>query len=126
MSTTCSMLKGLTSLVVVSTACLITAPKSLAQQVQNGLNRDAWQVQQGMNTGVYNPAQAAQLDGQINQIEQQAQVDRAMNGGQLNPMQRQQLGSEMQNVRQNMRSTAVQNGFNPQALAGQNGGMFGG
>jgi hypothetical protein len=120
------MLKGISLLIVVSTAGLITAPPALAQQIHDELNREALQVQQGMNSGVFDQNQAIKLDSQIYQIEKQAQADQAMNGGQLNPIERQQLGSEVQNVRQNMRNTAIQNGYNPQAMLGQHGGMFGG
>lgn len=92
-----------------------------AQQMQPWANREASQVQQGMNNGVFTPGQAAQLDGQINQIQQQAQTDRAANGGQLTPQESQQLHQEAYGVRQNMQASAMQNGYTPPA----NGGTYG-
>ena len=96
-----------------------------AQQVNQGLNNEAWQVQRGMNSGMINGAQGAAIDNQIYNVQQQANVDRAMNGGHLTGAERQQIGSEMHAVGQNMRGAAMQNGFNPQMMNG-GGNMFGG
>ncbi len=103
-------------LLFVNMVFLLFAAAAVAQDYQRGLNNEAYQVQQGLNTGVLNPNQATQLDGQINQIQQQSQMDRAMNGGQLTQQQRQQLGSEVRGVGQNMQASAAQNGFNGQVM----------
>jgi hypothetical protein len=95
-----------------------TLPGAHAQQVQQGLNQEAWQVQRGMQSGVINGAQGAALDNQIYNIQQQSQLDRSVNGGHLNQAQRMQLGQEMQGVRQQMGGSAMQNGFSPQSMFG--------
>jgi hypothetical protein len=111
----------------LSLCSFIVAPilPTRAQYIQQGINNEAWQVQNGLHDGALNPGQAAQLGGEVNQIQQQAQLDRAVNGGQLTPAQQQQVHAEMQGVRQNMRGDALHNGVNPQAINGPPGGILG-
>ena len=112
------------SLLLTTAWLLLAATVAHGQNgFQQGLNNQAWQVQRGLNSGVINQGQAAQLDGQIYNIQQQQQVERAMNGGQLTGMERQQIGNEMRSVGQQMRGTAMGNGFNPQTLGNLGGGQ---
>jgi len=111
-----------TTLILAGILLLLCNSKVEAQQMQQGLNGEAYAVQRGLNSGMLNSAQASQLDGQIYQVQQQQQLDRAMNGGQLTQGERKQLGNEMHAVNQNIQGSAQSNGFNPQAQ----GGAFGG
>jgi hypothetical protein len=108
------------SLFVALTSFSVGAIPVLAQG--GYLNQQAWQAQQGMQTGALNPGQAVQVDQQIGAVQQQVQAEKAAQGGQLTPFQQQTLQNQMHTIGSVMRNDARQNGVNPQELY-QNNGM---
>jgi hypothetical protein len=94
-----------------------------AQNVQNWLQNEAGQIQQGYGSGMINQGQAGRLQNQEAQIVSQDQRYLQQNGGRLTQQESQQIGSELKHLNRHFNGDVRRN--NPSAANyGNAGGWY--